>query len=204
MKTLAAALAPLWQRKWIWLAETGLLAVAFALLYVWLALPVSSVWYLLAHIAVALLVLALLAFAARLAGRVHGPIAWQRTLRAPWFALALAVWVGVGLWLPYQLLWWIPAPTAWLHRPSARLSASPWPALCSRGLRSGWPPARRVWARSRTDGTHRDRCAGPLPPAGGGRYHAHPRRCHRERGQLRHDRRRRSGRRHPPRRWPAN
>lgn len=92
-----------WDRKLLWLEETVLLAAVIAAVYGWLALPVATMWHLALHVVTAAGILALIVFAAMLAGRTYGPLRWTTTILAP---IAIALFIAIGA--PYLLLSWVP------------------------------------------------------------------------------------------------
>lgn len=107
MKLMTSSLGRLWRWKSLWLVETLLLAIVLASVYGWLALPVARWWHIASHVAVALLVAGLIYLALRLMRRKLA--GGTSALKEPAFWLATLLWVLVGLWLPYRLIWWVPA-----------------------------------------------------------------------------------------------
>lgn len=108
MKFFSAAAARVWAHKLLWLGEIVLLGVTGAVAYGWLALPVATVWHLVAHLLLAGAILSLLYFGLRLASRALGPADWKRAIHAPQFWILAFVCIVAGLWLPFRLIWWIP------------------------------------------------------------------------------------------------
>jgi hypothetical protein len=135
MKFLSASVARVWAHKLLWLGETLLLGVTGAAVYGWLALPVATVWHLVAHLLLAGAILALLYFGLRLASRSLGPANWKRAARAPQFWIFALACVAAGVWLPFRLIWWIPVFDALAAQAaSAALRFTMAAALCTGAL----------------------------------------------------------------------
>ena len=107
MKLLTSAMRRMWEWKGLWVVETLLLGLVLGLVYGWLALPVAKWWHLALHVVVGLAIVGLVYLAIRLMRRkVAGG---RAAVKEPAFWAAVVVWVVVGLWLPYRLIWWVPA-----------------------------------------------------------------------------------------------
>jgi hypothetical protein len=97
----------LWQWKGLWLVETLLLGAVLGAAYGWLALPVAQWWHIALHVVVGSLILGLVYLAIRL---VRRKVAGGRSaVKEPAFWVAVLLWLVVGLWLPYRLIWWVPS-----------------------------------------------------------------------------------------------
>jgi hypothetical protein len=96
----------LWQWKGLWAVETLLLGILLGAVYGWLALPVAKWWHIALHVAGAAVMAGLVYFAVRLVRRKLAGGAWKAADPAFW--LACVLWLLVGLWLPYRLVFWVP------------------------------------------------------------------------------------------------
>jgi hypothetical protein len=108
VKILIDALPLLWRRKGACLGVACLLAGLPGWLTMWLSLKVATTWDLALHALILIAALGFLAFAAMLLKRAFLTPAPRRLFASPAFWLALAVFVVLGIWLPWKLIWWVP------------------------------------------------------------------------------------------------
>jgi hypothetical protein len=97
-----------WRAKVLWLALVGLVGVLLPLAYVWLGLGVATGWQLFWHIMIAVVWLALAAFAVWWTRRRLGVLSLGVAWRRPEFLGAAAVAIVAALLLPYALVHWVP------------------------------------------------------------------------------------------------
>jgi hypothetical protein len=97
-----AAIAP-FHRKLLWTALFFALPLWLWLVYEWPLIPLARVWQLAAVAVSGLLLLALFGLALFSAFRMSD----LRMLARPVNWIAVVVWAGLGLWLPYRIVWWV-------------------------------------------------------------------------------------------------
>lgn len=108
MTTLIEALPLLWRRKVACLSVACLLAGLPGWAALWLSLKVATAWDLALHALILVAALGFLAFAAILLKRAFLTPTPQRVFASPACWLALAVFLVLGVWLPWKLIWWVP------------------------------------------------------------------------------------------------
>jgi hypothetical protein len=93
----------LWRRKLLWLALAVFTPGWLISVYNWAALPLARPWQLAVVAATGLLLAALPAAALWL---IFRSIVWSALLTAPGYT-TVVIWALVGLWLPWQIVWWV-------------------------------------------------------------------------------------------------
>lgn len=98
-----SGLGGIWRRKLLWLALTVFTPGWLISVYGWAALPLARPWQLAVVAATGLVLIALPAAALWLAFR---GLDWRSLATAPGYT-TVVLWALLGLWLPWQLVWWV-------------------------------------------------------------------------------------------------
>lgn len=96
-------LVGVWRRKLLWLALIVFTPGWLISIYNWAALPLARPWQL---AVVALLGLILIALPAAALWLIFWGASWTALLTAPGYT-TLVLWALLGLWLPWQMVWWV-------------------------------------------------------------------------------------------------
>jgi hypothetical protein len=98
-----SGLGGIWRRKLLWLALTVFTPGWLISVYGWAALPLARPWQLAVVAAAGLVLIALPAAALWL---VFRGLDWRSLATAPGYT-TVVLWALLGLWLPWQLVWWV-------------------------------------------------------------------------------------------------
>jgi hypothetical protein len=96
-------LGGVWHRKLLWLTLTVFTPGWLISVYSWAALPLARPWQLAVVAAAGLMLIALPAAALWL---VFRGLDWRALITAPGYT-TVVLWALLGLWLPWQLVWWV-------------------------------------------------------------------------------------------------